>query len=150
MTIEKLKKTHNYIEHIEVKAQNILILVPPGNDGIEIPFMKELYKSLEGMDCSVVMFNLSCHILGKEISEEYETEVEEVWEIYKRISRKYPTKNIHLIGKAVGGKISSAARDKRNMAVASILCVASESAQQVVSAICERILNNPEMQKVYS
>jgi len=107
MTIGELKRNNHYKEYINTSSQHIFILTPPGNDGIESAFMQTLFEALQKTGSSVVMFNFSCRVLGREVSDELKTEVAELWEVYKEMSRKYPTKKIHLVGKSLGGIVSS-------------------------------------------
>lgn len=113
-------------ERINPTSKNLLIISPRAGDGWDTPFINELLDTFYLAGYSAITYNYSFFRdkpPGSEPTQPspgFEKELEDLWTIYQKVGAKYPTQKIHLVGKSLGGIVSSWLPWKNGAQVASI------------------------------
>lgn len=97
-----------YMQSIPDKGSNHIFIVTPGaRDGIKHPLIQRVFSFLEEKKHGVVAFDFSYYLNDEEVSPEFKRELHDLHSVYRGISEVYPDRKVHLIGKSLGGIVSS-------------------------------------------
>ncbi len=113
-------------ERINKSSTDIFIISPGAGDGWDTPFINDLLNTLYQAGNSVITYNYTFFrdkLPGLEATQPspgFEKELEDLWTIYQEVRVKCPDQKIHLIGKSIGGIVSSWLPWKKGAEVASI------------------------------
>ena len=107
MTKEEIIKTYSYIEKINDVSDRIFIISHGSNKGNDSSLIVGIADGLYEAGASVVTFNFSYLNKRIENSRGLVDELNDLWNIYEFVHKKYPEKKINLVGKSLGGVVSS-------------------------------------------
>lgn len=120
MTEIELIEKNSYTERLHPNSRHVVIVAHGGSEGKDSSLITKVAEMFYDLGVSVVTFNFSYLNKGIEKSEGLVQELEDLWGIYNNVFKKYPDKEVHLVGKSLGGIVASWLPDRKNATIISI------------------------------